>query len=588
MSTMSEQQAPIDHADQLWCSLERSYPFLRDVNPDIQEKRKQLQRKEVVISTFGRHNCGKSTLLNVILRNSLLPTSMDNETCIEIKIRHDGTIHPGPCKNSCTGNDCPRLEQEISNGGTVTMVQGAENIAEKLRQENRKCRQTGILNQSGHNCFVLYAFVEILQEAPEGWNLVLVDTPGFGEANIRHVTARTDTLFSTSTAYLYIIDSGSMGDDVDAKKIKLLYQHDKDLFKDNRFVVAVNKYDQRFLQGSLQRHNRTLGDKRQLGSAADIARNLRHKTRSFISESVKCEPLRDVEIVLVSAIWATTSLWLRADPHEDDVQCAKDILKSYPDPLPQGQGEVSPLDLASNLDSINGLPSLESKLKAMITNCIRIWRTSLAKAYTGYLEKARLALLDHHQRRTEERTRVGTTLALHANLNAKMDLLNGLAYVEGDQTPEIEFKLEEAYMRQDVETAKRFLHARIEDMTGNLIQVMKERIANTGKLFIQRDFEEEVKKFTKERAEPSLRAEQLNIKLEGVAGEFRKALEEMEALDREIETAAKKILKRGWTPSNNFLWEDRENRGDRDVLGDEVLQKQQLTLRDLHQQITAP
>jgi hypothetical protein len=31
-----------------------------------------------------------------------------------------------------------------------------------------------------------------------------------------------------------------------------------------------------------------------------------------------------------------------------------------------------------------------------------------------------------------------------------------------------------------------------------------------------------------------------------------------------------------------------ENRGDRDVLGDEVLQKQQLTLRDLHQQITAP
>jgi hypothetical protein len=312
--------------------------------------------------------------------------------------------------------------------------------------------QTGILNQSGHNCFVLYAFVEILQEAPEGWNLVLVDTPGFGEANIRHVTAH--------------------------------------LFKDNRFVVAVNKYDQRFLQGSLQRHNRTLGDKRQLGSAADIARNLRHKTRSFISESVKCEPLRDVEIVLVSAIWATTSLWLRADPHEDDVQCAKDILKSYPDPLPQGQGEVSPLDLASNLDSINGLPSLESKLKAMITNCIRIWRTSLAKAYTGYLEKARLALLDHHQRRTEERTRVGTTLALHANLNAKMDLLNGLAYVEGDQTPEIEFKLEEAYMRQDVETAKRFLHARIEDMTGNLIQVMKERIANTGKLFIQRDFEE--------------------------------------------------------------------------------------------------
>lgn len=53
----------------LWSTLEKSYSFLKDVNPDIQEKRKQLERKEVVISAFGRHNCGKSTLLNVILRN---------------------------------------------------------------------------------------------------------------------------------------------------------------------------------------------------------------------------------------------------------------------------------------------------------------------------------------------------------------------------------------------------------------------------------------------------------------------------------------------------------------------------------------
>ena len=49
------------------------------------------------------------------------------------------------------------------------------------------------------------------------------------------------------------------------------------------------------------------------------------------------------------------------------------------------------------------------------------------------------------------------TLALHANLNAKMDQLNGLAYVEGDRTPEIEFKLEEAYMRQDVEVCNSLL-----------------------------------------------------------------------------------------------------------------------------------
>ena len=114
-----------------------------------------------------------------------------------------------------------------------------------LRHENRKCRQVYCTNcvvyleysystlthmqtgiQGGQNCFVLYAFVEILKEAPEGWNLVLVDTPGFGEANVQHVTARTNTLFTTSTAYLYIIDSGILGDEVDAKKIKLLFKND--------------------------------------------------------------------------------------------------------------------------------------------------------------------------------------------------------------------------------------------------------------------------------------------------------------------------------------------------------------------------
>ena len=31
----------------------------------------------------------------------------------------------------------------------------------------------------------------------------------------------------------------------------------------------------------------------------------------------------------------------------------------------------------------------------------------------------------------------------------------------------------------------------------------------------------------------------------------------MEALDREIEEAARKILRRGWTPPNNFLQIDR-------------------------------
>ena len=81
--------------------------------------------------------------------------------------------------------------------------------------------------QEGHRQYVLYACIPILQEAPRGWTLALVDTPGFGEANVGHITALTDRLFSTSTAYLYIMDSAIMEDAVDAKNIKQLFEHDK-------------------------------------------------------------------------------------------------------------------------------------------------------------------------------------------------------------------------------------------------------------------------------------------------------------------------------------------------------------------------
>lgn len=81
--------------------------------------------------------------------------------------------------------------------------------------------------QEGRRQYVLYAYIPILKGAPPGWTLALVDTPGFGEANVDHITALTDTLFSTSTAYLYIMDSGSMEDAVDAENIRQLYKHDK-------------------------------------------------------------------------------------------------------------------------------------------------------------------------------------------------------------------------------------------------------------------------------------------------------------------------------------------------------------------------
>lgn len=87
--------------------------------------------------------------------------------------------------------------------------------------------QTGMKSaKDDRRKYTLYAYIPILEGAPPNWTLALVDTPGFGEANVEHVTALTDTLFSTSTAYLYILDSGNMGDAVDAENIRQLYKYD--------------------------------------------------------------------------------------------------------------------------------------------------------------------------------------------------------------------------------------------------------------------------------------------------------------------------------------------------------------------------
>jgi predicted GTPase len=518
---MSDPTAAIDHADQLWCTLERSYSFLREINRDILEKRKQLKRKEVVISAFGRHKCGKSTLLNLILRNSCLPVAFDNETGIEVKIKHNSSVHPGPCTDKCrySSEKCPRLVHEITATESATVAQGATNIEEKLHDENHRWRQTGDKNESGHHSFTLYAYVPILSEAPNGWTLALVDTPGFGEAHVDHVTALTDTLFSTSTAYLYLIDSNNLEDEVDAKNIKLLFKHDKDLFKDGRLIVAISKYDVRFTQRYTGRQ-RT----RVQVAVTDSIKNVKVKALSFIADSVKVQPPPDIAIVPVSAHWADTALLLREDPNDEEHQReAQRIINSYPDPQPQGQGEaaMSSLNLAANLERISGLPSLEERLRETMKQCIYIWKTSLTTAYTGYMEEATAALERHQQLLSEERQRVDKKLAQHNMYDAKKQQLTDQAFVQDGKKADIEQKLEDKYAEVDVEAAQRLLHSRIEQMIDYLQNVMKEKVQSKKEPFLQRNFEE-------------------------------------------------------------------ARRGDRDILTGEVLQKQQLTLGDLHKWTKAP
>ena len=66
-----------------------------------------------------------------------------------------------------------------------------------------------------------------------------------------------------------------------------------------------------------------------------------------------------------------------------------------------------------------------------------------------------------------------------------------------------------------------------------------------------------MKRFIREEAEPTLGAEQENMKLEGVGSQFRSCQRDMEKLDHEIEVIAIDILPANCSPNNDELRKER-------------------------------
>ena len=53
----------------------------------------------------------------------------------------------------------------------------------------------------------------MLASAQQGWKIVMLDNPGFGESHQEHMTQLAKTTLKTSSAYLVILDVGQLGDE---------------------------------------------------------------------------------------------------------------------------------------------------------------------------------------------------------------------------------------------------------------------------------------------------------------------------------------------------------------------------------------
>ena len=62
-----------------------------------------------------------------------------------------------------------------------------------------------------------------------GWELSILDNPGYGEADQEGMMQETETTMKTSSALLYVMDVGQLQDSEDARRLKQLYTADKGL-----------------------------------------------------------------------------------------------------------------------------------------------------------------------------------------------------------------------------------------------------------------------------------------------------------------------------------------------------------------------
>ena len=79
----------------------------------------------------------------------------------------------------------------------------------------------------------LTANVDILDQAPEGWQISLLDNPGFGESFQEKLMLETEMTMKTSSAYLYIMDAGQLSDKEDERCLDLIHRSDEGIYKVN-------------------------------------------------------------------------------------------------------------------------------------------------------------------------------------------------------------------------------------------------------------------------------------------------------------------------------------------------------------------
>ncbi|XP_064388725.1 uncharacterized protein LOC135336793 [Halichondria panicea] len=327
-------------------------------------------QRSMQISFFGLHNTGKTTLINTLLGNRILPENMMNESSVTVRIRsHQDTY--------------PLLLVEIDND-EWTMVhhrKGADSIQKTIKKLNEHARKNKIIPDS---VVVSVSAPELFGRVEEGWQAFLLDNPGFGEDN-KCVQQVAMAAVAPSAAYVFLTTVDSIGGTVNADFFRDLKSRDKSAFSDGRLIVVLTKMDMAYLNMD--------------GSDVRKPEELIKAVCEKISEATNIPNVRADIVLPISCRWYEKSRKL-ADAYPDMEERHRDnairSLFDYPylEVEATGQGisrNQALFDLPSSqivkcLEDASGVPLLKERLGRMMSDtCVSTWRTKVLVGFQGCL-----------------------------------------------------------------------------------------------------------------------------------------------------------------------------------------------------------
>lgn len=242
---------------------------------NIEEKLEQLKvdvmRTECPIVIAGETSSGKSSIINLILGEKILPTGIGASTSRVCKVKH---------------SDCYEVSTRDRRGevlGKNMSFDNSEEMAKKL-QELARTADEEISNVD------IYMPVPSLQG-----NVMIVDTPGFGDQEQQVVAEKMMSYLPNALAFIFVINVSNAGGIQDDRIIPVLSKVNKLMagmvsFSPKDVIFLLNKWDtiSHEDEGQLETYFKETKEKlRKVWNDVDESRIFRISAKKVLKKKVK-------------------------------------------------------------------------------------------------------------------------------------------------------------------------------------------------------------------------------------------------------------------------------------------------------------